>query len=142
VNEKLRELVSDFSKECGESDKDSRIRVSTARYFIKKLLAILDAEGDSGVLNGEVVGTLNVSRYRGIDSMVNHDFDYYGNLKDGTYNLYTHPARSGREAEAYLSGFIEACKWSAPIAQDVDSKAFEETLANYIKSQGESHDSE
>ena len=65
------------------------------RGIATKALAILDAEGDGGALSGEVVGSLTISRYRGCDSMVNHDFDYYGNLKDGTYNLYTHPARSG-----------------------------------------------
>jgi hypothetical protein len=37
----------------------------------------------------EVVGTLDIERFRGLDSMTNHSFHYYGNLPDGTYMLYT-----------------------------------------------------
>ena len=54
------------------------------------VLALIDAEGDGGA-----VGCLTISRFRGSDAMVNHDFDYYGNLPDGSYSVYTHPARSG-----------------------------------------------
>jgi hypothetical protein len=37
----------------------------------------------------EPVGTLNISRYKG--HLVNHDFDYFGELPDGTYSVYTTP---------------------------------------------------
>jgi hypothetical protein len=37
----------------------------------------------------EPVGTLNISRYKG--HLVNHDFDYFGELPDGTYSVYTAP---------------------------------------------------
>ncbi|RQU16285.1 hypothetical protein DF153_21085 [Burkholderia cenocepacia] len=36
----------------------------------------------------DAVGCLTVRRFRGADSMVNTDFDYYGNLPDGSYPLY------------------------------------------------------
>jgi len=37
----------------------------------------------------EPVGTLNISRYKG--HFENHDFDYFGELPDGTYSVYTAP---------------------------------------------------
>jgi len=37
----------------------------------------------------EPVGTLNISRYKG--HLENHDFDYFGELFDGTYSVYTAP---------------------------------------------------
>jgi hypothetical protein len=37
----------------------------------------------------EPVGTLNISRYKG--HLVNHDFDYFGELPDGAYSVYTAP---------------------------------------------------
>jgi len=37
----------------------------------------------------EPVGTLNISSYKG--HLVNHDFDYFGELPDGTYSVYTAP---------------------------------------------------
>ena len=37
----------------------------------------------------EPVGTLNISCYKG--HLVNHDFDYFGELPDGTYSVYTTP---------------------------------------------------
>jgi len=39
----------------------------------------------------EPVGTLNISRYKG--HLVNHDFDYFGELPDGTYSVYTTPPK-------------------------------------------------
>lgn len=69
------------------------------------LLEVLDAEGDGGA-----VGCLTISRFRGSDAMVNHDFDYYGNLPDGSYSLYPHPARSGVVRDEDVDGFIEALK--------------------------------
>ncbi len=39
----------------------------------------------------EAVGVLNVSRFRGSNGMVNHDFEYLSELPDGTYSLYLHP---------------------------------------------------
>ena len=53
---------------------------------------------DDGCLNceraqpaQEPVGTLNISRYKG--HLVNHDFDYFGELPDGTYSVYTTPPK-------------------------------------------------
>ena len=37
----------------------------------------------------EPVATLNISRFRG--HLVNHDFDYFGELPNGTHALYTTP---------------------------------------------------
>jgi len=42
----------------------------------------------------EPVGTLNISRYKG--HLVNHDFDYFGELPDGTYSVYTAAAQPQR----------------------------------------------
>lgn len=39
----------------------------------------------------EPVGTLNISRFKG--HLVNHDFDYFGDLPDGTYSIYTAPPK-------------------------------------------------
>ncbi|WP_156125638.1 hypothetical protein [Paraburkholderia kururiensis] len=39
----------------------------------------------------EHVGILTIRRFRGSDSMVNTDFDYYGNLPDGSYQCYVAP---------------------------------------------------
>lgn len=39
----------------------------------------------------EPVGGLYISRYLGSDSMVNHEFQYFGDLPDGSYQLYTGP---------------------------------------------------
>lgn len=50
----------------------------------------------------EAVGCLNIQRWRGIDSMVNHDFDYYGDLPDGTYQLYTAPTRASEVGDWVL----------------------------------------
>jgi len=82
---RLRELA-----ERWRSDGDILVRECAA-----ELLSILDAEGD-----GNAVGCLTISRFRGSDAMVNHDFDYYGDLPDGSYSLYTHPERSGGVSDA------------------------------------------
>lgn len=47
----------------------------------------------------EVVGVLTVRRWRGIDAMVNHEFEYLGDLPDGTYSLYLAPAVARSEGE-------------------------------------------
>ena len=39
----------------------------------------------------EPIGTLNISRFKG--HLVNHDFEYFGELSDGTYSLYTSPPK-------------------------------------------------
>ncbi|MDR6393479.1 hypothetical protein [Paraburkholderia phenoliruptrix] len=44
----------------------------------------------------EPIGTLTVHRYRGIDSMVNHDFEYFGSLPDGGYSVYASPSNGTR----------------------------------------------
>jgi hypothetical protein len=55
----------------------------------------------------EPVGTLNISRYKG--HLVNHDFDYFGELPDGTYSVYTTPPLPVQEPEmltiVYQSGY-------------------------------------
>jgi hypothetical protein len=92
----LRELLSELMSTCemigyATSGNERTNHRATRDKLKDELLALLDAEVDGGVVGGEVVGSLNVRRFRCSDSMVNHDFDYYGNLPDGTYNLYTHP---------------------------------------------------
>ena len=47
----------------------------------------------------EPVGTLNISRYKG--HLVNHDFDYFGELPDGTYSVYTTPPLPVQEPMAH-----------------------------------------
>ena len=39
----------------------------------------------------EPVATLNISRFKG--HLANHDFDYFGELPDGTHTLYTTPPK-------------------------------------------------
>ena len=39
----------------------------------------------------EPVATLNISRFK--NHLVNHDFDYFGDLPDGTHLLYTTPPK-------------------------------------------------
>jgi len=63
----------------------------------------------------EPVGTLNISRYKG--HLVNHDFDYFGELPDGTYSVYTTPPLPVQPAQepddltiAYQSGFYDGRK--------------------------------
>lgn len=65
--------------------------------------------------SGEAVGRLTVSRFRGCDSMVNHDFDYLGNLPDGSYAVFvsTHPATPASapveyEFEVWQDDFMQA----------------------------------
>jgi hypothetical protein len=39
----------------------------------------------------DFIGILTVKRFRGADSMVNTDFEYLGDLPDGSYRCYLHP---------------------------------------------------
>lgn len=50
-----------------------------------------EAAAQLGWVDENAVGCLTISRWKGADSMVNHDFDYYGNLPDGSYSVYTRP---------------------------------------------------
>jgi hypothetical protein len=69
---------------------------------------------DCGVAQ-EPVGTLNISRYKG--HLVNYDFDYFGELPDGTYSVYTTPPLPVQPAQepdmltiAYQSGYFDGKK--------------------------------
>lgn len=57
----------------------------------------------------EPVGTLNISRYKG--HLVNHDFDYFGELPDGIYSVYTTPPK--REWVGLTENKIEAIEEKA-----------------------------
>jgi hypothetical protein len=63
-----------------------------------KWQAALSARADGG--KGEAVGVLTVSRYRGINGMVNTDFEYLGDLPDGSYHCYTVPQAECAPREA------------------------------------------
>lgn len=39
----------------------------------------------------ESVGLVSISHFRGVKEMENYDFDYWGELPDGTHLLYTAP---------------------------------------------------
>jgi len=65
----------------------------------------------------EPVGTLNISRYKG--HLVNHDFDYFGELPDGTYSVYTTPPQPAQEP--YDQTALElcgVCGWKTLIPDD------------------------
>lgn len=47
----------------------------------------------------EPVGSVTVQRWRGIDSMINTDFDAVQNLPDGTYQCYASPVPAQQAAE-------------------------------------------
>ncbi len=70
---------------CGNANCKTKVALAN--------LAAYDAlvAQDSSAGSGEPVGRLDVSRYRGSDAMVNVDFEYLGNLPDGSYRLYLHP---------------------------------------------------
>jgi len=55
------------------------------------LIEWIAARQSAGATGEEPVGTLSIHRFRKIDSMVNHDFEYYGSLPDGTYRVYVAP---------------------------------------------------
>lgn len=60
------------------------------------------------------VGVLTVRRWRGIDAMVNHEFEYLGDLADGTYSLFTSPATptaaaDSRDGAAFYAACQRAC---------------------------------
>jgi len=42
----------------------------------------------------EPVGSLNITSYKGLG---NYDFDYVGQLPDGTYSVYTTPPAAAKE---------------------------------------------
>jgi len=53
--------------------------------------AALTEAKQQGPGEAKPVGSLYVRRWRGIDAMTNHEFDYYGDLPDGSYLVYTAP---------------------------------------------------
>lgn len=64
-------------------------------------LATLIAElGQEVGAVADAVGVLTVRRWRGIDAMVNHEFEYLGDLPDGTYSLFTSPAHTSEARDA------------------------------------------
>ena len=76
-------------------DQITRIKIAIDAYSKDADRATTTPATGSG---GDAVGCLTISRWRGVDAMVNHDFDYYGNLPNGSYSLYTHPATAGGDA--------------------------------------------
>jgi hypothetical protein len=65
---------------------DSQIDSGNLYFALSKCLEHIDAQPMQ-----EPVGTLNISRYK--SHLVNHDFDYFGELPDGTYSVYTTPPK-------------------------------------------------
>lgn len=80
------EQVRDWHRENARVFKHSRIEGTTSIH--DEMADAIDAELKA---RREPVGCLTISRFRGYDSMVNHDFDYYGDLPDGSYTVYTAP---------------------------------------------------
>jgi hypothetical protein len=82
--------------------------------------AILDKQSSA-----EPVGSLTISRFHKIDSMVNHDFEYLGDLPDGSYTLYTHPPAqpsgvSDEVLELAWSVLISNCQGENDFPSDQD----------------------
>lgn len=73
------------------------------------------------------VGTLNISRYKG--HLVNHNFDYYGELPDGTYPLYTSPAPQPAALQPLtdeeLGAMWVAARRNSPVPHVVFARAIE-----------------
>ena len=46
----------------------------------------------------EPVANVNITTYKGY---TNHDFEYFGNLPNGCYSLYTHPAKPMSEEDQF-----------------------------------------
>ena len=59
--------------------------------YTSALAGFLAARQSAGSTGQDPIGTLSIHRFRKIDSMVNHDFEYYGSLPDGTYRVYAAP---------------------------------------------------
>ncbi|UEP42715.1 hypothetical protein [Burkholderia sp. B21-005] len=57
----------------------------------------------------ETVGCLTVSRFRGL---VNTDFDYYGSLSDGSYEVYTAPPAQVATRQGLTDGEREAIEFA------------------------------
>lgn len=64
----------------------------------------------------EAIGCLSIRRFRGCDSMVNHDFDYFGSLPDGDYRLYTHPPAQPPDARDAALLQWAVGRWNAEVA--------------------------
>jgi len=66
--------------------------------------------------HGEPVGDVTCWTVKG--NLKNHDFDYYGNLPDGTHLLYTTPQQRKRLNEVKLKALykriIRSEDWSSP----------------------------
>jgi hypothetical protein len=86
MNDRIREifLANGFTIKEGQTD--------LKPYVYEAAYALLRAtQFHAGATGQEPVGTLSIHRFRKIDSMVNHDFEYYGSLPDGTYRVYAAP---------------------------------------------------
>jgi hypothetical protein len=101
MNDRIREifLANGFTIKEGQTD--------LKPYVYEAAYALLRAtQFHAGATGQEPVGTLSIHRFRKIDSMVNHDFEYYGSLPDGTYRVYAAPIGD--------NGAKDCCKGRAP----------------------------
>jgi hypothetical protein len=87
--------IGDAEREPGDDLAWCERRAAQALPAVR---AALSARADGG--KGEAVGVLTVSRYRGINGMVNTDFEYLGDLPDGSYHCYTAPQAECAPREA------------------------------------------
>jgi hypothetical protein len=81
---RAREYVFDWQSEHGIT-----LTVGAINHLARLMVGARAAASQPAAAAGqEAVGCLTVSRFRGL---VNTDFDYYGSLSDGSYELYTAP---------------------------------------------------
>jgi hypothetical protein len=71
-----------------DSNGDYTINV-TPKHITEAIVELRAALATSQAVEPEPVANVNITTFRGY---INHDFDYFGNLPNGCYSLYTHPA--------------------------------------------------
>lgn len=72
----------------GHNTWDAQVRADTAQGGDAKAIISALSDEKAGTVDYVRVGTLNIQRWRGVDSMINTDFDYAGDLPDGTYPIF------------------------------------------------------
>lgn len=89
-------------EEMSEADR-VEFALSDAGFDYDRACAIAHPAPSAAVGDGQAIGHLTISRFRGADSMVNHDFDYYGDLPDGSYSVYITPTKPGHMVDVDVS---------------------------------------
>lgn len=105
--ERLRALEKKwYFAESDIYDAGGFVGLETVRGMRKELATLITELGQEVGAVADPVGVLTVRRWRGIDAMVNHDFEYLGHLPDGTYSLFTSPAHTSEARDAARLDFM------------------------------------